>query len=74
MFNKRIKKIGLFAMTVIVAAAMQVQPVKAVSGLSLGVSAGADNVLSQGPSLLQESGQEINVIPEIRIDSSAAEQ
>ena len=61
-------------MTVIVAAAMQVQPVKAVSGLSLGISAGADNVISQGPSLLQESGQEINVIPEIRIDSSAAEQ
>ena len=61
-------------MTVIVAAAMQVQPVKAVSGLSLGISAGADNVISQGPSLLQESGQEIDVIPEIRFDSSAAEQ
>lgn len=76
MFYKRIKKIGLFVMTVCMAAAMQVQSVQAVSGLSLGASAGADNVISQGPLVIQDNtlGQGNNTIPEIRIDPLAAEQ
>lgn len=68
MWNKKLKKTGILAMAVIAATIMQVQPAQA-AGLTIGVSAGADSVISQSPSLLIESDSiQADAIPEIRFD------
>ena len=49
MFYKNLKKIGIVAITTVIAVSMQTQSVQAVGGLQLGVSAGADSIISQTP-------------------------
>ena len=74
MFYKNLKKIGIVAITTVIAVSMQTQSVQAVGGLQLGVSAGADSIISQAPALLPAEGTAIatqeGLLPEIQIDGA----